>query len=531
MRARGAAMRGVVAGLRAGLLACALPLPLAAPASASPSLPAGFADATVASGLDLPTGFAFLPDGRLLVVEQKTAQIELVDPADGSVSTVGTVDDIRIDGLERGLLGIAVDPGWPARPYVYVHGNDGSTPFVRVSRYTLDGVRTGRGALALDLASRYDVIADVPDDNPNHNGGTVRFGPDGMLYAGFGEDEARCMAQDTVSLHGVILRLDVRRIPDGAGGPAPKGLIAAAGNPFAAHPDSNARLVWAFGLRNPFRFHIDPVTGHLFVGDVGEARWEEVDEVPDGGHDFGWPVREGPEPFQDYACTPGQGDPQEYPGDPPIYSYFRPTVTAVVIDVGPYRRPAGASHPFPASYEGDEFLCDYYQGFVRRLTRSSSDWSIAPPDSGQNDPDNWATGVFHASDWLVGPDGCMWWCQQTDDAMDNVSGAIHRIIPPATHDTLPVLEPGSIALDPPMPTPSRGQAALRYVTPEGARARLLVFDTFGRRVRSLPAESGAQTVVWDGTADNGRRLPAGLYVVRLEIDGRVAAERRLMLLR
>src|SRR5439155_11712390 len=108
-----------------------------------------------------------------------------------------------------------------------------------------------------------------------------------------GEDAAACAAQDTVTLRGVILRLDVTRLPAGSGS-APRALVAASGNPFAASADSNARLVWEYGLRNPFRFQVDPQTGELWIADVGESRWEELDRATSGGGDFGWPYREGP---------------------------------------------------------------------------------------------------------------------------------------------------------------------------------------------------------------------------------------------
>src|SRR5438105_9285287 len=121
---------------RAACLAPALAAVLAAahPAAAAAVVPAGFLDTLVVSGLDQPVGMAFLPDGRLLVVEQKSAKIRLV--VNGVVgATAATLPGVETAGNEQGLLGIAVDPGWPARPWLYVHLDD-MGGFIRISRYT-----------------------------------------------------------------------------------------------------------------------------------------------------------------------------------------------------------------------------------------------------------------------------------------------------------------------------------------------------------------------------------------------------------
>src|SRR5438093_2809 len=149
-------------------------------------LPDPFADQLVAGGLSYPVGMAFLPDHRVLVVEQVSARVLLaIGDAPATVRVIGTIPGVNTTGGERGLLGIAVDPGWPGRPYVYVHSTAlGNPNSVVISRFTLGGDLsfTGDGILILDPASRYDVFR-VPDVHTTHNGGTVRFGPDGRLYA------------------------------------------------------------------------------------------------------------------------------------------------------------------------------------------------------------------------------------------------------------------------------------------------------------------------------------------------------------
>src|SRR5262249_17795226 len=158
------------------------------------------------------------------VIEKQTAKIRLI--VQGAISEVDplcVVDSVAGADPERGLLGLAGDPNWPLRPFVYVYYNalGGS---LRVSRYPLpgdptDGRSRGGGVLGIDPASRLDVLRDIPDSTEFHNAGGLRFGPDGMLYLALGDDGDACAAQDSSSMKGVIVRLDVSHLPAGATGP------------------------------------------------------------------------------------------------------------------------------------------------------------------------------------------------------------------------------------------------------------------------------------------------------------------------
>jgi len=404
-----------------------------------------------------------------------------------------------------------------------VHCTDASAFVVRVTRFTVGGdlAFTGNGSLTIDVASRFDLIASIPDVNSNHNGGTLRFGPDGMLFASFGEDGMGCAAQDTSGLRGVILRLDVSRLPAGPGGPPPRSLITPPGNPFPSG-GLNARLIWAFGFRNPFRFHIDPLNGALLIGDVGENDWEELDRAPAGGLDFGWERFEGPA-LIDATCT------LTLPATAPIYAYDRSGVTAAVVGSVLYRPPAGATRPFPGDYDGNYFFSDYYLGFLRRLKGSGSSWSIAPPVPGQADPANWATGLDHVSDYAVGPDGSLWYCRQCGPGSCSATGAIRRIVraspvdvPLATRDAGPTFAA-------PYPAPSAGAVTFAYSLRAPAKVSLVILDPGGRAVRRLTTPeveaAGPHTRIWDGRDDRGRALPAGVYRAILSAGGRTVARR------
>src|SRR4029079_10063408 len=121
-------------------------------------------------------------------------------------------------GAERGLLSIAVDPGWPARPYVYVHHTQTGN-VIRILRFTATGDLSNASSTNLTLGSAYTVLGNLQDNAFNPNGGTLRFGNDGMLSLSLGDDATGCPAQDSTQLLGCILRFDVSRLPAGAGGP------------------------------------------------------------------------------------------------------------------------------------------------------------------------------------------------------------------------------------------------------------------------------------------------------------------------
>jgi glucose/arabinose dehydrogenase len=243
----------------------------------------------VAGGLDQPVFVTGSGDGsgRLYVVEQP-GRIRVVEGG-GVAATpfVDLTDRIRSGG-ERGLLGLAFAPGFgAAETRVYVHysgADDGET--------VVSELRLGaQGAVQLDPASARIVLTE-PQPYPNHNGGWIGFDADGMLLVALGDGGAggdpENRAADTRQLLGKVLRLDVLDPPSGAGYGIP------ADNPFADGSAGRPEILH-YGLRNPFRSSVDPATGDLWIGDVGQGSWEEVDVARAGarGLDFGWRRFEG----------------------------------------------------------------------------------------------------------------------------------------------------------------------------------------------------------------------------------------------
>jgi glucose/arabinose dehydrogenase len=524
-------------GTQLGLLAIsfaplAASLALVAPARAV-TPPTGFRDSLVCADLNMPIAMAFLPGPaargwRLLVAEQKTRRLQLVvngvkapPPPDGEVSEV----DWEQAG-ERGLLSLAVDPRWPDKPYVYLHYT--SFGAIHLARYRMAGdvAWTGTGYVSADTASKMYLLADVPDIHTNHNGGALRFGPDGMLYFSTGDDEQGCIAQDSTSLAGKVLRLDVTHLPDSGRGPAARAALAPADNPHAASPDSNARLVWARGLRNPFRMHFDPVDGALFIADVGQVTYEEVNRIT-GPANLGWPWYENTVPYT--TCGPVLPAGLTFP----IATLLNPPNQSIV-SLSVYRAPAGASNPYPSDYEGDYFCSDYSSGIVHRFGWNGGSWALEPA-AGQPATDAWGTGALQVTDGAIGPDGSLWYLLHGIN-YGFYNGQVRRIVyvgdagPPAAVDGV---APGGLRLAAPRPNPARGEAEFAFTLPVAAEVDLAVYDAAGRRVAELahgPRAAGEHRLRWDGRDAGGRRLPPGVYHARLRA-GAECRQQALVLLR
>ncbi len=504
---------------------------LAALASPGPgrcveTVPTGFVVEAVvdSTGLVNPIAFTFLPDGRILLLEHLVPSVRIA--AVGTLASVHVlnVPNVSSSAFERGVLGIAVDPAWPARPYVYLsYTHVDETCYLTM--YTATGDLTNPSSTNLQLVSPFHLLTDVADAYDVHNGSSVRFGPDGMLYVSYGDDSNACTAQDVTSLTGKILRLDVSGMPLPGSGPPPKSAITPPDNPFPG-PNANERLVWAWGLRNPFRFTIDPGTGDLYIGDVGEAAFEEIDRrtgTTAFGSNFGWPRREGFDETE-FTC-----DVKNVYTDP-IFVYPHGFFGQAIIG-GPFYR-ADGSDPFlfPAGYQESVFFAEFYDGWVRRIVKSGSSWVLAPPVPGQPTPANWATDFSRVADFQMGPDGALYLLRFT-----GVPRGIQRIRPTTSTNAPPSLA----ALPAPFtayPNPARvGEiVTLRGRVRTGEPTVLRIVDLGGRRLRTLvgtPGANGSATYVWDGRDDGGALAAAGVYFVRGGSGGEAARSGPIVRLR
>ncbi|RYG62439.1 glucose sorbosone dehydrogenase, partial [bacterium] len=250
----------------------------------SATYPAGFTESWVAGNLLKPTTMAFAPDGRLFILEQE-GKVRIVKNGQLLEQPFLTLT-VSYTG-ERGLVGITFDPDFASNGYVYLYYT-ATTPNVhnRISRFKAQG----------DVANPSDetILLDIDQlDSSIHNGGSMRFGPDGKLYVAVGENSVAPNAQTLTNLKGKILRLN----KDGS---------VPTDNPFYNQTTGINRAIYALGFRNPFSFDIQPGTGRIFANDVGNSTWEEIDDVK-AGRNYGWPTTEGP-----------SNDPRF---EPPLYTY------------------------------------------------------------------------------------------------------------------------------------------------------------------------------------------------------------------
>ncbi len=523
-------MRFLLAVAAGALCVAAAPAVHAAPGT----VPTHFEDQLVAGPMNEPVAMAFLPDGRLLVCELKTARIRLiVNGAIGAIDPIAVIDSVVTLEEEEGLSGIAIDPQWPSRPFVYVvYDAIGSN--VRISRYTATGDLTAPASsnLGLPASSRFDLLRDIPDLQGNHNGGSLRFGIDGMLYAGLADDAVECSAQDPTTLRGVLVRLNVANLPAGPG-VANKAALVPPDNPWAADPIVNKRLVWVFGFRNPFRMDVDRVTGEIFIADVGWNQQEEIDLIDTPGQNYGWSFFEGTYRYQIDLNECGIPVPASFRD--PIHSYDHdtsPFTTECVIGGAVHRPVACADCNFPAEYDGDYFFSDYYAGFLRRLKRNGSTWSLAPAVPGQPNATDWGRNFDQVTEFVGGPDGALWYARMTI-GYEPGTGEIRRIVYAPPSASVPPAIAAPVRFASPVPSPSRGETSFSWALPRGARVGLTLHDVHGRHVRTLVSQdqpAGAHSVRWDGRDQDGNEVRPGLYLARLMVDN-VPYQQRLPLIR
>src|SRR5437868_14619357 len=293
----------------------ALLLLIATPAIAA-EVPDGFAVTQVATGMTSVTRMELLPDGRILVLEQG-GNIRVIE--NGVLRSTPFLS-LDVDSFsEHGLLGIALDPVFETNHYFYVYYT-AKTPVLhnRVSRFTVNGD-------SADPASEVVIfeLDELTGPLGWHQGGNLRFGRDGMLYIAVGDDRNGANSQVTTNLFGKILRIN----SDGS---------IPTDNPFYATSTGNNRAIWALGLRNPYTFGVQPGTGRIFIDDVGQNTWEEIDDGI-AGSNYGWPYSEGFRKPTDTQTTIGTYR-------DPLYAYDHSNGSIAIVG-GTFYNPASPQFP------------------------------------------------------------------------------------------------------------------------------------------------------------------------------------------
>lgn len=375
------------------------------------TLPTGFTETRIASGISNPTAMTVAADGRIFVAEQ-AGRLRVI--RDG-VLLAQPFLQLSPNALgERGLLGVALDPNFTSNGFVYVLYTSPTAPprINRVSRFTAsatnpDVAEAGSEVRLLDLSALSTAYI--------HNGGALHFGADGMLYIATGDNADSTNAQSLSNTHGKILRIR----PDGS---------IPDDNPFLGQTTGVNQSIWALGLRNPYTFAPDPATGRIHINDVGQDSSEEVNQGIAGAN-FGWPQTEGYEP--------GGVAGVRYP----IYAYQNAGANCSIIGAAFYR---SSARNFPDEYEGRYFFGDYCGGFIRTLAGPT--YATAQ---------TFATGVGSLVDIDVGGDGALYYLQR------NAGGELFRV-------TYSGAVPPSISAHPDSLTVPAGQSASFSVVASGS---------------------------------------------------------------
>jgi glucose/arabinose dehydrogenase len=409
--------------------------------AAAATLPAGFSETAVANGLLNPTAMQFAPDGRLFVAEQGGRLRVIKD--DALLATPFLTVTVSSAG-ERGLLGIAFDPSFATNHFVYIYYT-ATSPAVhnRISRFTANG----------DVAAVGSEVVIFELDNlstaTNHNGGALAFGPDGKLYAAVGENANGANAQSMTTVLGKMLRIN----KDGT---------IPADNPFLASTTGKNRAIWALGLRNPFTFAFNPVGTELFINDVGQNTWEEID-TGIAGANYGWPDTEGPTTDPRFVS--------------PLYAYDH-TTGACAITGGAFYAPLTTQ--FPSDYVRDYFFADYCGGWIKKLDPSAN-----------NAVTTFATGIASPVDLKVSDDGSLYYLARGSGAVFKVA---YGAVPPGitSHPANRTVAPGASVT---FSVRASGTAPLRYQWQRNG-------------VNIAGATAADYTIASVTTADNGARFRA-----------------------
>lgn len=324
-------------------------------------LPDEFSQQRLATGLN-PVTMAFAPDGRLFLAE-KDGRVLIVE---NDQLLPQPLLSIEVDNFnERGLSGLAVHPDFEDNGYLYVFYTVKDSNYNRVSRFTIQSNFAQPGSEEI-------ILETEPLSGTIHNGGAMKFGPDGKLYIATGDGAFPQNANSLSSLLGKILRLnDDGSIPED--------------NPYQELEDTY-RAIWASGFRNPFTFDIHPLSGQVLVNDVGSNLFEEISSAEAGMY-YGWPDLEG--------FNTGRQMPDNYRD--PLYAYGREQGCSIVGAA--FYRPDVLQ--FPQYYHDKYFFADYCEGYIKLL-------DPANPAA----PEVFITGIDRPVDIEVAPDGTLYYLER-----------------------------------------------------------------------------------------------------------------------
>ncbi|MDZ7743261.1 MAG: PQQ-dependent sugar dehydrogenase [Bacteroidota bacterium] len=322
-----------------------------------------------ATGFDQPLGIVHAGDSRLFVVEQ-SGYIRILEE-DGNVlpDPFLNISERVKSGGEQGLLGLAFHPDYTTNGYFYVNYTDHDNN-THIARFSVSETNPDQA----DASSEFNILT-LDQPYANHNGGNIAFGPDGYLYIGTGDGgsggDPGNRAQDSLNLLGKMLRIDINN-----------------GDPYTI-PEDNPFIsvsgvreeIWAFGLRNPWRYSFDSQTGDLWIADVGQNQYEEVNLQPaasPGGENYGWRCYEGNHAYNTSGCASSS----VYTF--PVHEYSHDATGGCSVTGGYVYR----GGEFPAM-QGYYFFSDYCNDKIWSLHELSGEWVVT--QHGQYSGNNFST--------------------------------------------------------------------------------------------------------------------------------------------
>jgi glucose/arabinose dehydrogenase len=452
----------------------------------------------VASGLNWPV-YVTAPagDDRLFIVEQQGI-IRILK--DGSVLPTPFLDITALVKdpsaySEQGLLGLAFDPDFASNRVFYVHytDNDGNT---MIARYEVNAMDPD----VADPGTAMTVLTQVQPQS-NHNGGNIDFGPDGYFYFGFGDGggagDQNDLAQDPSTLLGKMIRIDVDPLP----------YSIPPDNPFVGNA-SVLDEIWAIGVRNPYRWSFDRSTGDLWIGDVGQNAWEEIDFEPaasGGGRDYGWRLMEG---FHCYNPPTNCGSDTL---DLPIYEYGHTEGNCSITGGYVYR---GAEIP---DLQGYYLFGDYCSNRIWALQYDGSQITSLVELTDLLNPDGRVSGLS-----AIGQDGLGELYLVDRDG--TAEGEVYKIVSDPSGVQEDAGPAHSLRMGPAVPNPSSARTALELTLPAPGDVSVRVFNAAGRSIRTIlsgDAAAGSRRVEWDGRDARGDVVPSGVYFVKAELNGEI----------
>ncbi len=386
--------------------------------------PGFFTETVVAFPAFTPVGLTWSPDNRMFIWT-KNGTVRIVKG--GALLPIPFLDissKVNVVG-DRGLLGLVLDPDYAVNGYVYLlytyeEGGDPNSAGTKVALLTRvtsnplnpDVALAGSEVIILGSTANVPCPAPsptnrcIPSDYDSHSIGSLRAGPDGKLWVSVGDgasynfpDPRALRSQNLDSFSGKILRINF----DGT---------APGDNPFDDGADSVRSRVWAYGLRNPYRFDLHPLTGVPFVGDVGWYTWEEVNRA-DRGRNLGWPCYEGVGTHPDYQAAFSEcRNLASNQVTPPLYAYYHDGSGGSAAIGGPFYQ----GNQYPAQYVLSYFWADYTAGWIRRMVFDSAGTLVNILPFASN------IGTYQGGlvSLELGPDGLLYYVEFT-------TGAIGRI--------------------------------------------------------------------------------------------------------